>query len=127
LSLFAILESKLFTIWVQNVSSRLKSDYQISSSSVYNTFPFPTLDSVQISNLIELAEDILRIREKYQGISLGDLYDPILMPLELQKIHSKLDSFALKVLGIKQSASDEDILKELFNLYSKASDEILIE
>ena len=126
LSLFAILESKLFTIWVQNVSSRLESRYQISSSSVYNTFPFPILNSVQRLELINLAEEILSIRNKYSDINLGDLYDPILMPLDLQKVHAKMDSVVLKIFGIKQSDSDADILRVLFNLYAQESQATLI-
>jgi hypothetical protein len=126
LSLFAILESKVFTVWVQNVSSRLESRYQISSTSVYNTFPFPSLDATRHRELVALAEEVLRVRSQYKGVSLGDLYDPVLMPRELQKAHSKLDKLVLKVFGIKQSASDEEILRELFQLYSKASDATLL-
>lgn len=126
LSLFAILESKLFTIWVQNVSSRLESRYQISSSSVYNTFPFPILNSVQRLELINLAEEILSIRNNYSDINLGDLYDPILMPLDLQKVHAKMDSVVLKIFGIKQSDSDADILRVLLNLYAQESQATLI-
>ena len=126
LSLFAILESRLFTVWVQTVSSRMKSDYQISSSSVYNTFPFPALSSLQRSELVHLAEEILRIRENFNEVNLGDLYDPSLMPLELQKMHAKLDATVQKVFGIKNNASDAEILSVLFDLYSQASDATLL-
>jgi hypothetical protein len=126
LSLFAILESRLFTVWVQTVSSRMKSDYQISSTSVYNTFPFPALSSAQRLELVHLADVVLRIREKYKEVNLGDLYDPTLMPLELQKIHTKLDITAQKIFGIKNSASDAEILSVLFDNYSRASDATLL-
>lgn len=126
LSLFAILESRAFTVWVQAVSSRMKSDYQISSSSVYNTFPFPALSSVQRSELVHLAEEILRIRENFNAVNLGDLYDPALMPLELQKMHAKLDVIVLKIFGIKNSASDAEILRVLFSLYAQAADATLL-
>jgi hypothetical protein len=126
LSLFAILESRLFTVWVQVVSSRMKSDYQISASSVYNTFPFPALNSVQRSELVRIAEEILRIRENFNDVNLGDLYDPALMPLELQKMHAKLDVAVQKIFGIKNSASDAEILSVLFNLYSQAADATLL-
>jgi hypothetical protein len=126
LSLFAFLESRPFTVWVQTVSSRMKSDYQISSTSVYNTFPFPKLESSQKSQLIGIVEEILNIRDKYKDVNLGDLYDPILMPVELQKAHSKLDSAVLKVFGISPSASDADILRELFKLYAQEEELSLI-
>ena len=126
LSVFAILESRVFTIWVQNVSSRLESRYQISATAVYNTFPFPSLSSVQRSELVHLAEDILQIRENYNEVNLGDLYDPALMPLDLQKMHAKLDVTVQKVFGIKSSALDAEILSVLFKLYSQASDGTLL-
>jgi hypothetical protein len=122
LSVFAILESKVFTIWVQNVSSRLESRYQISATAVYNTFPFPSLSSVQRSELVHLAEEILQIRENYNEVNLGDLYDPGIMPLDLQKMHAKLDVTVQKVFGIKNNALDAEILSVLFKLYSQASD-----
>ena len=126
LSLFAILESRPFTVWVQTVSSRLKSDYQLSSTSVYNTFPFPTLSSLQTSELVDYAQEILKIREKYNQVNLGDLYDPALMPLELQKMHSKLDASVLRTFGMKQNASDADVMRVLFALYSKLSEATLL-
>ena len=126
LSVFAILESRVFTIWVQNVSSRLESRYQISATAVYNTFPFPSLSSVQHSELVHLAEEILQIRENYNEVNLGDLYDPALMPLDLQKMHAKLDVTVHKVFGIKSSALDAEILSVLFKLYSQASDGTLL-
>jgi hypothetical protein len=122
LALFALLESRAFTIWVQAVSSRLESRYCISASVVYNTFPFPSLSSVQRSELVHLAEEILQIRENYNEVNLGDLYDPGLMPLDLQKMHAKLDVTVQRVFGIKSNASDAEILSVLFKLYSQASD-----
>jgi type I restriction-modification system DNA methylase subunit len=119
LSLFSILQSKVFTIWVQNVSSRLESRYQISSTSVYNTFPFPEIDSSQKKELVELADEVLRLRVKFKELSLGDLYDPILMPLELRKHHSKMDKAVLRAFGINEAASDSEILRELFMMYSQ--------
>ncbi len=126
LSLFAILESRAFTVWVQAVSSRMKSDYQISSSSVYNTFPFPTLSSDQHSELVGLAEEVLRIREKFKDVNLGDLYDPALMPLELLKAHGKLDVNVQKIIGLKNNPSDAELLSILFKLYAQASVESLL-
>jgi hypothetical protein len=126
LSLFAILESRLFTVWVQTVSSRMKSDYQISSTSVYNTFPFPKLSPIERQELSDLANEVLRIRGNYLDVNLGDLYDPVLMPIELQKMHAKMDTCVLKVFGIKGTATDTEILKHLFKLYSKFAETTLV-
>ena len=125
-SLFAILESRPFTIWVQTVSSRMKSDYQISASSVYNTFPFPDLNTSLKSDLSDLGKEILDERTKYPDSKLGDLYDPLLMPSSLLKLHKKLDSTVLKALGVKIDATDSEILGLLFSEYARLSDDKLL-
>ena len=125
-SLFAILESHPFTIWVQTVSSRMKSDYQISASSVYNTFPFPDLNASLKSDLSDLGKEILEERAKYPDSKLGDLYDPLLMPSSLLKLHKKLDSTVLKALGVKIDATDSEILGLLFSEYDRLSDDKLL-
>ena len=126
MALFAILESRVFTIWVQAVSSRLESRYCISASVVYNNFPFPTLAAKERELLVASANEILLAREKFPDIQLGDLYDPVLMPLELLRSHQKLDALVLKIFDLTHSASDAEILGALFHLYSRASDATLL-
>jgi hypothetical protein len=126
LSLFAILESRPFTIWVQTVSSRMKSDYQISASSVYNTFPFPELSPATKGELDSLGKAILEERRMYPDSKLGDLYDPMAMPISLLKLHKKLDSAVLKVFGLQGEASDSEILTLLFSEYARLSDDKLL-
>ena len=123
---FGLLENKVFTTWVKNVSSRLKSDYQISVTAVYNTMPFPELTKDQSENVSQLAKEVLEIREKYSGTSLGDLYDPMLMPIELVKAQESLDRCILQIFGLKQSATDEEITSELFRRYQELTDDKLI-
>ena len=123
---FAVLQSKVFTVWVQNVSSRLESRYQISSTSVYNTFPFPNVDETQKRKLVKLGEEVLGVRQIFKEASLGDLYDPILMPRELQKVHAMLDLQVLKLFGLRQHSSHEEILKALFSEYKQAAELKLI-
>lgn len=101
-------------------------DEQISVTSVYNTFPFPNLDAIQKAKLISVAQEVLQIRKNHQDVTLGDLYDPISMPLELQKAHVKMDELVMKALEIDRSASDADISRELFSLYSRLASDTLI-
>ena len=117
LSLFAFLSSQPFSIWVQNISSRLKSDYQISASVVYNTFPFPKLSDKQRDALSDAAKEVIDIRNNYPEVTLGDLYDPVLTPPELLKAHKKIDSLTLKYLDIENGNSDREILQGLFKAY----------
>jgi hypothetical protein len=119
LSIFGLIENKVFTVWVKNISSRLKSDYQISATAVYNTMPFPELTAEQKVELGKLVEVVLEFRKKYSDTSLGDLYDPILMPVEMKKAHENLDKYVLQVYGLKSSSSDEEILGKLFDLYTE--------
>lgn len=121
LSLFAILESRPFTIWVQTVSSRMKSDYQISASSVYNTFPFPELSPRAKEELVSLGEAILEDRLRYPDSKLGDLYDPVAMPSSLLNLHKKLDVMVLKLMGLNGEASDSEVLGLLFSEYARLS------
>jgi hypothetical protein len=125
-SLFAILESRPFTIWVQTVSSRMKSDYQISASSVYNTFPFPNLTTSMKRDLSELGLEILNERTKYPDSKLGDLYDPLSMPIGLRKAHLENDKLVLAAFGLDNKALDAEILVKLFSRYSELLDSKLL-
>jgi type I restriction-modification system DNA methylase subunit len=126
MSLFAVLESRPFTIWVQAVSSRMKSDYQISASSVYNTFPFPELTGAIKQEVSKLGDAILVERGKYPESTLGDLYDPTAMPAGLLKLHKQVDAFVLKSMGLQKDASDSKILSYLLNRYSELSADKLL-
>ena len=54
-----ILESNVHMAWVRTVAGRLKSDYQYSSSVVYNTFPWPTPTDKQKAKIEKTAQAIL--------------------------------------------------------------------
>lgn len=123
LSVFGLIENKVFTIWVKNVSSRLKSDYQVSSTAVYNTMPFPKLNEEEVTKIKKVAKEILDLRNKFGDSSLGDLYDPLFMPIELVKAHENLDKLILQTYGLKSSATDDEILEKLFNLFKELSEE----
>jgi hypothetical protein len=117
LALFMQLQSKLFTSWVRNVSSLLKSDYGVNASSVYNTFPFEEVGDETIARLRSLGQKVLSIREKFSHVSLGDLYDPNLMPVELLRIHQESDKELMRHYSLKPSSTDNEILRELFKRY----------
>ena len=123
LALFMRLQSRLFTAWVRNVSSRLKSDLRINASSVYNTFPFSSLDEKAAANLKDLGKQVLELRGKYDKLSLGDLYDPELMPVDLLRVHEAADKELLRSYGLKPSSSEAEIVKELFMRYQKLAED----
>lgn len=119
LSTFAILESKVFSIWLRSVGGRLKNDYRISAEIVYNNFPFPELDTRTEEPLIISARQIMEARENYPKTSLADLYKRTSMPTNLVKAHVQNDVAVLAALGIQRDASDEEILAELFKKHQE--------
>jgi hypothetical protein len=116
---FGLLMSRTFNLWNKTVSGRIKSDTRISGTVTYNNFPFPDTTPEQ-SEQIELgAKQVLDIREKYPNSSLADLYDPNAMPGDLRKAHQQLDKAVLKAFGLKATATDEEILADLFRRYAE--------
>lgn len=120
LDIFAIMVSRVFTVWNKAVSGRLESRLNLSVTITYNNFPFPAVTNTQHEILNDCAEDILEIRSSFASNSLADLYGANSMPPALRQAHSKLDKEVLKIYGLKQNASNEEILEVLFGLYAKA-------
>ncbi|WP_131807287.1 class I SAM-dependent DNA methyltransferase [Mycobacteroides abscessus] len=115
---FAFLQSKLFTNWVSVVSSRMKSDFQISVGSVYNTFPFLAVDATQRELLTDKATAILTEREKHPSLSLAQMYDPDAMPRRLRELHAELDIALLRMYGLTPEVNDYEISAALFERYA---------
>jgi len=123
---FALIENKVFTAWVRTFSSRMKSDYMLAAGTIYNTFPFPQHTEGQAAQLRTLAQEVLSIRKEFQGTTLGDLYDPLIMPLKLLKAHKELDALILKLYGINPKATEEEILSKLIISYSSLCDSTIV-
>jgi len=123
---FALIENKVFTSWVRTFSSRMKSDYALAAGTVYNTFPFPDLTEEQSSRLRILGQEILDARKVHQEVSLGDLYDPVIMPSNLLRAHKNLDKAILKVYEIQPDATEEEILSSLIIKYSTLIENTLL-
>jgi hypothetical protein len=121
LEVFAVLQSRAFSLWLQTVGGRLKSDYRISAEIVYNNFPFPAFDEQETSRLQKAGEDLISVRSKFQDLSLADMYDPNFMPSELRKIHDENDSLVLTAFGLKRNAKDTEILARLFERFEEMS------
>ena len=114
---FGILESCVHMAWLRTIGGRLKSDYRYATSLVYNTFPWCNIDDKHKQKIQETAQGILDARKKYPDNSLADLYDPLLMPIELQNAHKANDKAILQVYGLPTDASESDIVAHLFKMY----------
>ncbi|WP_251939923.1 DNA methyltransferase [Limosilactobacillus reuteri] len=114
-----ILSSKVQMVWVKTIGGRLKSDYRYSGSVVYNTFPWPKVTDAQKQKISKTAQAILDARNIYPDSSLADLYDPLTMPVELRRAHEENDKAVLKAYGLKSSATEQDIVQLLFEMYEE--------
>ncbi len=120
LEIFAIMVSRVFTVWNRAVSGRLESRFNLSVSITYNNFPFPSLTDEQREDLERGAESVLVARSSFPYNSLADLYGQNSMPPTLRRAHETLDAQVLRVFGLRQTATDEEILRTLFEKYSQA-------
>ena len=117
--LLSVLSSKIHMVWVQNVGGRLKTDYSYSSNICYNSFPFPKITNEQKEKLTTLAENILLVRENHTEMTLGEMYNPESMPMDLKVAHQALDIAVEQCYRTEPFTSDEERLEYLFKLYEK--------
>ncbi|MDE0032270.1 MAG: class I SAM-dependent DNA methyltransferase [Deltaproteobacteria bacterium] len=116
---FALLTSAMHMAWLRHIGGRLKSDYRYSIGLVYNTFPIPPQDS-DLSVLEALAQAVLNARAVHPGATLADLYDPDLMPPNLQRAHQALDRAVDQLYRGSGFSSERGRVEHLFMLYEKA-------
>ena len=117
--LFGMLTSKMHNVWVRAVGGRLKTDYRYSATLCYNTFPFPKINEEQKDRLSALAENILLTRENHTEMTLGEMYNPETMPLDLKWAHQAMDIAVEQCYRPEPFTSDEERLEYLFKLYEK--------
>jgi hypothetical protein len=90
---FGVLSSAMHNAWLRVVAGRMKSDYQYSSSIVYNNFVWPVaVPARDRDSVVEAAKSVLAAREQHAGATLAYLYDPLTMPAELTSAHRRLDA-----------------------------------
>ena len=116
---FGILESIVHMAWLRMVTGRLKSDYRYSKDIVYNNFIWPKPSNDQRSRVEKTANGILAARKLHPDSSLSELYNDDLMPFDLRRAHEENDKAVLELYGLEATATEEDIVKKLFKMYSK--------
>lgn len=119
---FGILQSNVHMAWMRAICGRLKSDYRYSSGLVYNNFPWPTPTVQQKQKIEQTAQGILEARKLFPDSSLADLYDPLTMPLELQKAHTANDKAVMAAYGFSTKMTEADCVAELMKLYKKMTE-----
>jgi len=83
-------------------------------------FIWPKADDAQQEAVTAAAQTVLDARARYPESTLADLYDPLTMPPELSKAHSKLDALVDKLYG-RVFATDADRVAHLFSLYAASA------
>lgn len=117
--IFAYLQSKPFTCWVDNFTGRMKSDYQILPGIVYFSFPFAQPEGKDLEVVEAAAQGVLDARAAHPNSSLADLYDPLAMPKNLRDAHKALDKAILGLYGLKADATESEILAALISRYKE--------
>lgn len=116
---FGVLTSIVHMYWEHTVDSKYGPSYQYAKKLAYNNFPWPEVNDVQKQKISETAQDILNARKLYPDSSLADLYDPLTMPVELRRTHEENDKAVLKAYGLKSSATEQEIVQRLFEMYEE--------
>lgn len=118
-TLFGILTSRMHMAWLRYIGGRLKSDYRYSIGLVYNPFPWPQMSAEQATTVGDLGHAVLEARSQFAGSTLADLYDPITMPADLHRAHSRLDTTVDRLYRAATFASDRERVEFLLALYEK--------
>jgi hypothetical protein len=117
--LFALLSSRMHTVWVRAVSGRLGSGIRYTPTVSYHTFPVPELTEKNKADLTRCAEDILLTREAHFPATIADLYDPDKMPADLREAHERNDEVLERIYIGRRFRNDTERLEKLFELYTK--------
>ena len=116
---FGMLNSSVFMTWMRAVCGRLKSDYRITVTNVYNNFPWPSPTVEQKKHIEGAAQAILDTRAKYPDSTLADLYDDTFMPVELRRTHEANDKAVMEAYGFNPKLPENEIVAELFKMYQQ--------
>ncbi len=121
LFVFSVVMSSVFNVWLSAVSGRIKSDFRISQEITYNNFPLPKCSFSEIENLSACGKAINVARDSFPGAKLSELYEVSSMQKVLLDAHKANDKAVLAVFGLKATATDNEILKKLFEKYAELS------
>lgn len=116
---FAMITSRMHMAWTAFVGGRLESRFQYSPGINYNPFPWPDLTDETRAQLDVLAQSVLDARTLHPEATLGDLYDPNVMPSSLRRAHETLDRAVDRLYRRTPFGSDRERVEHLFGLYER--------
>ncbi|MFI6811891.1 DNA methyltransferase [Nonomuraea sp. NPDC050328] len=115
---FGILSSSLHRTWLDARCSRLKIDPRYTSTTVFDSFPWPqSPTSEDVHRVATLSAELLELRAQHlqNGMSLAKQYDTLRLPGKnhLRDLHEQLDKAVLDTYGFDAA---EDLLPQLYAL-----------
>jgi hypothetical protein len=122
---FGILTSTVHRKWFDERCSKLKVDPRYTSTTVWNSFPWPPSPAAsQVAKIAQISAQILNLRASYQaeGGTLVQQYDALREPgkSEFRDAHEALDEAVIEAYGFDP---DEDVLAQLLGLnFAAAAD-----
>lgn len=118
---FGVISSRMHALWLGVVGGRLKSDYRYSSVVVYNNFVWPNVDDDLRCDIEACAQAVIDVRAAHAPVSLGTLYDPESMPVDLLAAHRALDAAVERAYGVDFGRDEDKLIAHLFKLYEAAT------
>lgn len=119
--LLGLLSSTMFMTWQKTIGGRLESRIRFSNTFSYNTFPMPAVTSSLWEEIAGGGRNIARVRDQFNDMSLAQMYDPELMPQDLQAAHRDLDHTMDAVFEVLPRADLAERQARLFSLYEIAA------
>ena len=122
---FGILQSDIHWRWFVERCSTLKGDFRYTSTTVYESFPWPQAPSLaQVREVARAAVNIRLLRAqlmKDHDLTLRELYRSLELPGDspLKRAHARLDAAVRKAYKVRANA---DALEFLFGLNQKLAE-----
>lgn len=115
---FGILSCALHRAWLEARCSTLETRLRYTSTTVWDSFPWPQTPSKQhVLDIVTIVGELLSLRAGLleQGLSLAKQYDTLRVPgkSKLRSLHSELDAAVYTAYGFSQA---DDALAQLLAL-----------
>lgn len=115
---FGVLHSSLHEMWFRARCSTLEERLRYTSTTVFNSFPWPLdPDGAHVSRIEDLVRDLVELRGRYKkfGRSLAQQYNSLNDPGKnpLRDVHDALDEAVVALYGFEPSG---DLLDQTLQL-----------
>lgn len=122
---FGILSSSIHRAWFDERCSKLKVDPRYTSTTVWDTFPWPADPGEnQVKEVARIVKEVLDLRATYadDGVTLAAMYDALRErgASPLRDLHDELDAAVFKAYGFSR---EDDLLAQLLALNLVYADE----